>query len=246
MLTYFHGRFVIEYLGGPSGEHEFPSAALVVWSQDGIHWEKPVEAFPAVNVSSKPYRGPKREMLTADRVNCIVHHRMGFYTAKNGCLLMSSFYGISPDSHLAPNNGYGVGRVVREIYADFTMSKIYFLRYNVAGGYTRDHVDLFDDYKNSQDAKFVEACEELLHDRLVTQQWWEEERLDTDFFTCCGGRALSYYTLPTGRVMGVFKDALTCYSDDRGEHWTPLKQSTSLETSNGKVWGQKTVDGRYA
>lgn len=246
MLTYFHGTFIYEYLGGPSGEHEAPSAVFVCFSKDGIHWDRPVEAFPPRDVSAAPYRGPKGEYIKTERIPCIVHHRMGFYRARNGRQLMTTFYGVSPDSHTAPNNGYGVGRVVREIYPDLTMSDIWFLKYNVAGGYGKEQVDFFDDYRNSQDAGFVEACEELLANRLVTQQWWEEERLDAGYFTRPDGRALSYYTLPGGRVMGVFKDSMTSYSDDGGESWSELKKSVSIETSSGKVWGQKTPDGRYA
>ena len=37
MLAWFNGKFVLEYLGGPSGEHEPPSAAFVVFSEDGKH-----------------------------------------------------------------------------------------------------------------------------------------------------------------------------------------------------------------
>lgn len=246
MLTYFNGTFIYEYIGGPNGEHEAPSAVYVSISKDGIHWGKPREAFPSIKVDCFPYIGPKKDWLITEQADGIVHHRMGFYTSSDNRLLMTTFYGLSPDSHTAPNNGYGVGRVVREIYSDLSMSDIYFLRYNIPGGYTKENATIFPFFEQSQDEGFRKSCRELLSNRLVTQQWWEEERLDEIFFTRPGGRALSYYTLENGRVMGVFKDSLTSYTDDGGEHWSPLKKSVSIETSSGKVWGQKTSDGKYA
>lgn len=246
MLCYFHGHFLYEYLSGPRGEHEAPSLVHLCSSEDGIHWGKPREAFPPIQVNTTPYRGPKKELIQTDRLDAVVHHRMGFYTASSGRLLISTFYGLSPDFHSAPNNGYGVGRAVREIYPDLTMSEIYFLRYNEAGGYTRESADNFPYFEESRDEGFRAACRELLADRLAAQQWWEEEQLDTAFFSRPGGKALSYYTLPEGRVMGVFKEGLTSYTDDGGETWSELKKSYSLETASGKVWGQKTNDGAYA
>ncbi len=245
MLTCFCGTFLYEYLAGPKGEHEAPSAVYLMKSADGIHWDKPVEAFPPIEVKTAPYQGPKKEWLKEETAPAIVHHRMGFFTSSKKRLLMMTFYGLSPDFHTAPNNGWGVGRAVREIYQDLTMSPIYFLRYNLPGGYNRDNTDNFPYYEESGDEGFVEACRELLSDRLVTQQWWEEECLDTEFFTRPDGKALSYYTLPDGRVMGVFKNGLTSVTADGGEHWSPIRKSPSLETSTGKVWGQKTCDGKY-
>ncbi len=245
MLAWFRGSFVMEYLAGPKGEHEFPSAAYVCFSRDGIRWGKPVEAFPPARVRAKPYRGPKKELVTEDTMPCIVHHRMGFFTTGDSRLLVTTFYGMSPDQHLAPNNGYGAGRAVREIYEDHTMSPVYMLRYNEAGGYGRD-TELFPWFEDSEDRGFVDGCRELLSHPVATQQWWEEERLDKEFFTCTGGRAMSWYTLPDGRIMAVFKDSLTSCSQDGGRHWSPLRPSLSLETASGKVWGQKTPDGKYA
>lgn len=196
MLAYWQGYFLYEYLAGPKGEHETPSAVYLCKSGDGIHWEQPVEIFPPCDIGILPYRGPGKELVSGDRIGLVAHHRMGFYTTSQNRLLVSTFYGICPSPHIKPNNGYGVGRVVREIYADFTMSDIYFLRYNTQGGYNRENVDLFRPCEECPDDGFVEACRELLEDRAATWQWWEEERLDRDFFPCAGGAALAYYTLP--------------------------------------------------
>lgn len=246
MLAYWNHHFFYEYLSGPKGEHESPSAAFLCISKDGIQWDRPVEIFPPKTIKSKFYCGPQKEDIKTERIPLVVHHRMGFHTSKNGRFLVSTFYGISPDPHVAPNNGYGVGRVVREIYKDFTMSDIYIIRYNEAGGYGKAEVDIFDDYNNSKDSGFIEACKELLQDILVTKQWWEEERLDSSFFTNQNGKALSYYTLNDGSIMGVFKESLTSVSKDCGKSWSSIKKSSTLITSTGKVWGQKMPDGNYA
>lgn len=246
MLAYWNGYFWYEYLAGPKGEHETPSAVFLCRSKDGIHWEAPVEIFGSCEICAKPYRGPGKEMIKGEKVGLVAHHRMGFFTSSSNRLLVTTFYGICPNAHINPNNGYGVGRVVREIYADGSLSDVYFLRYNSAGGYDREHADLFSPYEESKDIGFVEACRELLHDKVVTQQWWEEEQLDREFFTCTGGKALSYYTLPDGRIMGVFKNSLTSISEDHGESWTKPQKSPDIITSTGKVWGQRIPDGRYA
>jgi len=246
MLVWWNGHFLYEYLGGEKSEHIPPTAVFLCISKDGVHWNKPTEIFPSIEVPAVPYRGPSGEYVKGERIPAIVHHRMGFYTTAAGRLLVSTFYGISPEPHTNPNNGYGVGRVVREIYSDFSLSDICFIRYNEAGGYGRQQVNVFGWYEESKDMGFVEACRELLGNRLVTQQWWEEERLDEAFFTRPGGSALSFYTLNSGRVMGVFKNSMTSWTDDKGEHWSPLERSPSIITSTGKVWGQRTPDQRFA
>ena len=50
-ITYWQGRFYLEYLSNPSDEHQPPGQTLLVTSKDGRHWSKPVVAFP-------PYKAP--------------------------------------------------------------------------------------------------------------------------------------------------------------------------------------------
>lgn len=246
MLAYWNHTFFVDYLSGPVSEHLPPSQTLIAYSQNGAEWSKPVVLFPPIRVSSAPYCGPNKEELTEETVPCVMHQRMSFYVTKDNRLLATGFYGIAPDHGIAPNNGFGVGRVVREIYKDFTFSDIYFLRFNQAGGYTAENTSIYPHFSKSNDCGFVKGCEKLLGNRLVTQQMWEEERLDKDFFTQPGAEALSYYTLPDGDVIGLYKNSIVTRSADRGETWSAKEIDYSLETSTGKVWGQKTSDGRYA
>lgn len=246
MLCYWKNHFFLDYLSDPVSEHLPPSQTLLTWSKDGLSWEKPVVLFPPVSVSSAPYIGPAKEELTEDEVPCVMHQRMSFYVSESGRLLATAFYGIAPNHGIAPNNGYGVGRVVREIKEDFTFSDIYFLRFNEKGGYTEENTKNFPHFTKSGDEGFIQSCRELLANRLVTQQMWEEERLDTNFFTQPGAEALSYFTRPDGDVVGLYKNSLVTKSSDRGETWSEKETDYSLETATGKVWGQKTKDGRFA
>ena len=133
-----------------------------------------------------------------------------------------------------------------EIYPDLSLSPIYFIRYNAPGGYTRENTDVFPYFEESDDPDFVRAAREYLDNHLVIQQWWEEQRYDTELFSVPGGQALSYYTLPGGDIMGVYKNGAVIRSQDGGKTWTDRKMSYSLETNTAKVWGQKTDRRRYA
>lgn len=271
MLGYWQGEWMVQYLAGARSEHEGDSRAFLIRSVDGVHYSKPEEIFPALNVPTAPYNGEGKEILKEkETTNCIIHHRMAFYKASNSRMLAMTHYGIVPmDPRLKafpasgtcksydmtdimlvmPGSGYGVGRAVREIYSDFTFGPIHFLRYGSSGGYTRENTRCFPYYEESADPGFVEACRELLGHRIATQQWWEEERCDeSGFFTLTGGEAPCIYTLPgDGRdKLAIMKNALTALSRDGGDTWSPLRRSYTLETSTGKVWGQKTPDGKYA
>lgn len=246
MLVYWKNHFYVDYLTGPISEHLPPSQTLIARSANGSEWTKPIVLFPPVKAPSALYIGPKKEELTEDTVDCVMHQRMSFYVTKDNRLLATGFYGISPNHGIAPNNGYGVGRVVREVYEDFRFSDIYFLRFNEAGGYNKDNTNLFPHFTDSKDEGFIKGCEELIANRLVTQQMWEEERLNEGWFTQPGAEALSYYTLPNGDVIGLYKNSIVTKSSDKGEHWNEKEVDYSLETSTGKVWGQKTSDNRYA
>lgn len=246
MLAYWNHCFYLDYLSDPISEHLPPSQTLLTWSKDGAKWSRPTVLFPPMEAPSAPYCGPFKEELVNDAVPCVMHQRMSFYVTKDNRLLATGFYGIAPNHGIAPNNGYGVGRVVREIYEDNTFSDIYFLRFNEAGGYTEETTGMFPHFSKSSDAGFKSACKELLNNRLVTQQMWEEERLNEEWFTQPGAEALSYYTLPDGDVIGLYKNSIVTKSKDKGQTWQEKEVDYSLETATGKVWGQKLPDGNYA
>lgn len=244
MLCYWNEHFWIEYLSNPVSEHLPPSHTLLTWSRDGETWSKPVVIFPQYALPEGVYTGPKKELIKPGDT-AVMHQRMGFYVSQEGRLLVLGFYGVSPDVHTSPNNGYGIARVVREVYRDFTFSPVYVIRYNESGGFRPEHVP-FPFYTASSDPGFVKACGELLANRLIVRQWWEEQRFDTELFPQPSRQAFCFYTLPDGRVAGLYKNALVNFSSDGGKTWSDFVRCRTIETSTGKMWGEKTSDGRYA
>jgi hypothetical protein len=107
-------------------------------------------------------------------------------------------------------------------------------------------------YKESDDQGFVEACEALLADKLMTLQWWEEDRADDGFYTIRpkkGGyppKALSFCHRPDGVVLGIWKRGWSALTADEGKSWTELVQLPTLRPASSKAWIQRTEDGRYA
>ncbi|MHC4708779.1 MAG: hypothetical protein ACYS8I_17075, partial [Planctomycetota bacterium] len=102
-------------------------------------------------------------------------------------------------------------------------------------------------YTKSKDKGFIEACETLLADKLVTLQWWEEDRAEDGFYALDPGgkqpKAMSYCHRPDGAVLAVWKQRLTALSGDGGETWTKLGNNKTLMTNGAKTWIQKTDDG---
>jgi len=234
MLCYWNGRFYLEYLTDPVGEHIPPGQTMLTESTDGCNWSRPRVVFP-------PFKPEGEEEVT------VAHQRMGFYVAPNGRLLVLSFYGRAP----RPNDGSGIGRAVREIHQDGTFGPIHFIRYNLQSASGKDTLP-YPFYKQSDNAEFVAACDALLANKLMTQQWWEEDRGEDGFFAICGqdrgfdAKALSFYHRKDGTVVGLWKKRWAALSFDEGGSWTEPVQIPSLITGGAKIWGQRTDDGCYA
>lgn len=237
MLAYAHGRFFLQYLSNPFGEHVPPGHTLLVTSQDGRKWDLPRQVFPIYLLLPGPISGHESGMA-------IMHQRMGFYVAPNGRLLVLGHYGHAP----SPYGATGIGRVVREVYADATLGPIHFIRYTAAAGRNESNTPRFPFYARSPDQGFVAACEALLADKLKTMQWREEDRSDDGFYTVPGPlqQAPSVYHRRDGAAVALFKDAWTALSWDEGRTWSQPVQVPSIVTGGAKTWGQRTADGRFA
>lgn len=230
MLAYWNNRFWIQYLSGPVHENKGHGQTLILSSADGVNWDKPVVAFP-------PYRRPNGSLA-------MPHQRMGWFVAPNGRLLTIGFWGIP--NH--PNDGTGIGRVVREVKRDGTLGPIHFLRYNRHNGYNEKNTN-YPPYSESKDAGFKEACEALLANKLVALQMWEEDRSKDGFYPDLGDgvlKALSFYHRRDGAVVGLWKSSMTAISKDEGKTWSAPVEASTLAMAQAKVWGQRTADGRYA
>ncbi|HVS96570.1 MAG TPA: hypothetical protein VHE54_08780 [Puia sp.] len=242
MLAYWNNRFWLEYLSDEVGESVPPGQTLLASSADGYQWTKPVVLFP-------PYRIPDGTTKeghpgVAKDLYAVMHQRMGFYVSKHHRLLALGFYGICLDPHDDPNDGKGIGRVVREVHADGSFGPIYFIHYNPAWNAGNTSYPF---YTSGRDEGFVEDCNELMANPLMMMQWVEEtDRNDPLIPLHKDYKAFCFYHLPDGRVIGMWKNGLTGTSKDQGKTWSRVIRAPHVVTSNAKIWGQRTSDGKYA
>jgi hypothetical protein len=243
MLAYWNNKFYIEYLSDKVGESIPPGQTLVQSSKDGYTWTKPEVVFPIYRIPDGTTKEGRSDV--AKDLDAVMHQRMGFYVSTKNVLLVLGFYAISFDAKDDPNDGHGIGRAVREIQTDGKYGPIYFIHYNP--GYTEKNTK-YPLYTKSKSKAFIEACNELLANKLMTQQWNEEaDRKDPLITLQKQYKAFSYYHLPDGRVVGLWKNALTAISKDNGKSWPEnASRAPGFVNSNAKIWGQKTSDGNYA
>lgn len=243
MLAYWNNTFYLEYLSNPVGEHVPPGQSWLQTSKDGYKWSDPVIIFPVYKIPDGFVKQGKRD--TAKNADAVMHQRIGFYTSKSKRLFALGYYGIVLAKGDDPNDGNGIGRVIREINADGSFGPVYFLRYN--HGFTEKNTS-YPFYKTSKDKGFVAACEELLATPLLMQQMVEEaDRNDPLIPMQKDFKAFSYYHLPDKRVVGFWKYALTSISENEGKTWkyNPVR-APGFVNANAKIWGQRMSDGKYA
>ncbi len=243
MLAYWNNTFYLEYLSDPVGEHIPPGQTLLQTSKDGYSWSNPVVIFPPYKVPDGFVKPGKTD--TAKNAYAVMHQRMGFYTSKSKRLFALAFYGIVLGQKDDPNDGNGIGRVIREIKADGSFGPIYFLRYNHSFS---EKNSLYPFYKSSKDKGFVAACDEILSTPLLMMQTVEEaDRNDPLIPLRKDFKAFNYYHLPNGNVVALWKYALTSISKDEGKTWqyNPTR-APGFVNANAKIWGQRTSDGNYA
>lgn len=243
MLAYWNGQFYYQYLADPADEHVPPSQTFLMISKDGYTWTHPSIVFPPYHVPdgyTKEGRTDKAKDLLA-----IMHQRVGFYVSKSGRLITMGNYGVALDKKDDPNDGNGIGRVVREIYKDGSYGPIYFIYYN--HGFNEKNTD-YPYFTRSKDKAFVNACREILDNPLYMMQWVEEaDRNDPRIPLKKEYKAFNCYTLPDGRIAALWKHALTSISADGGRTWAePVERAKGFVNSNAKIWGQRLTDGTYA
>lgn len=243
MLAYWNNRFYVEYLSDKVGESIPPGQTLLQSSKDGYTWTKPDVIFPVYRIPDGTTKEGRTDV--AKDLDAVMHQRMGFYVSTKNVFLVLGFYAISFDAKDDPNDGHGIGRAVREIQADGIYGPIYFIHYNP--GYSEKNTK-YPYYTKSKSKAFIEACNELLANKLMTQQWNEEaDRKDPLITLQKQYKAFSYYHLPDGRVVGLWKNALTAISTDNGKSWPESAfRAPGFVNSNAKIWGQKTSDGYFA
>ena len=244
MLAYWKGKFYMHYLTDPRSEHEPPGKTMLQTSSDGYTWTRPVELFPEYAVPDG-FTKPAWPGVVAKDLKAIMHQRVGWYVSKKGKLIATGNYGVAVTAKDDPNDGNGIGRVVREIKENGTFGQIYFIYYN--HGFNEKNTD-FPYFTKSKDKEFVKACKEMLADPMFRMQWAEEADREDDILPLkTPYKAFSGYTLPDGRKVGLWKHALTSMSYDGGNTWKePVKRAHGFVNSNAKIWGQRLSDGTYA
>lgn len=242
MLAYWNKKFYLEYLSDRVGESVPPGQTLLLTSADGYNWSKPTVIFP-------PYKVPDGTTKeghpgVAKDLYAVMHQRMGFYVSKHNRLLVLGFYGICLDPHDDPNDGKGIGRVVREIKPGGSYGPIYFLHYNPAWN---EKNSSYPYYTSSKDKGFIADCNELMATPLMMMQWVEEtDRNDPLIPLHKEYKAFNFYHLPNGQAVGLWKNGLTATSKDEGRSWSRVVRAPHVVTANAKIWGQRTSDGNYA
>lgn len=250
MLAYWNGRFYMHYLSDPVDEHVPPSVTMLQTSADGYTWSDPEVLFPEYEVP-EGFKKPDLPYVAEKGTKAIMHQRVGFYVSKSGKLIAMGNYGIClHKKEDDPNDGNGIGRVVREIKADGTFGPIYFIYFNhdfnpEKGGKYKAKYPF---YTKAKDKEFRKACEEILANPLYRMQWVEEaDRNDPLIPLNKAYKAFNWYTLPDGKIAALWKHALTSVSADGGNTWAqPVLRAKGFVNSNAKIWGQRLSDGTYA
>lgn len=242
-IAYWNGKFYVDYLSNPEGEHTAPGRSCIQTSDDGYNWSQPVIVFPQYRIPDGTTKIGVEGI--AKDLDAVMHHRIGFYVSKkNNRLYALGYYGICFSPRDKPNDGKGIGRVIREIHEDGSLGEVYFIRYN--HGWDESNTS-FPFYKSSNDKAFVQDCIEMLGDPLITMQWLEESDVNDPVIPklTVRGQAFCWYTLDDGRIIGMWKSKLSGVSTDNGSTWLTGK-TPGLYTASAKMWGQRTSDGMYA
>ena len=247
MLAYWNNRFHLNFLCDPSDEHIPPSRTMYQTSADGYTWSEPEILFPEIQVPEgfqKPGRSERAHNLVA-----IMHQRVGWYVSKDRRLYALGNYGVAFDRKDDPNDGNGIGRVIREVKADGSLGSICFIYLNHGCKPLANKKGALPfPYYTQADKNLRKVCREILDNPRYRMQWVEEaDRNDPLIPLNKGYKAYCDYTLPDGRLAALWKHALTSISDDGGLTWSqPVARARGFVNSNAKIWGQRLSDGSYA
>ena len=258
MIAYCYGKFWLHYLTDPRHEHEAPGKTMLQTSEDGYTWTNPVELFPEYPVP-EGWTKEGKDFSAAHNLKAVMHQRVGWYVYRSykgkvasEKLIATGNYGICLTMKDDPNDGNGIGRVVREVKQDGSFGPIYFVYYN---HHFNEKNTIYPYYKRSKDKAFIAAVDAMLADPMQRMQWVEEaDRNDPLIPLNKPYKAFSGYTLPDGRKVGLWKHAVTSLSADGGNTWRLVNvdgklgcdRAPGFVNSNAKIWGQRLSDGTYA
>jgi len=221
-MAAWKGRLYVAWSSGEKDEDIWPWREVYSTSTNGFTWSSPAELFP---------QGVSNPL------------RMHFFLAPNGRML--AIAGLRRDETKLTDKDRDT-LVVREISASHTLGPHYALL-------TPTAVASPDCYTNSADKGFIEACNALLANRPFLEQqdygallgprrmkWHDSDDPNMKL------KAMSLFHRKDGALVGICKNGWVTVSTDNGDTWSKPVIPSSLITGTGKVWGQRTSDGRYA
>ncbi len=209
-----------------------PCHVVYSTSTDGFTWSKPRDLFPygqAYNL------------------------RFYFYQASNDRMLTFAC-GAYPTDDIRESEKDTL--LVREITTDHRLGRVYTL---IKPG---PNYPAF--YEQCEDTGFVSACREAVNNRPLLEQqdygvflgkrrmkWHDEKHWPGgklggvgDFWVF--GKALCFFHRKDGTLVGLCKMGFATQSTDEGKTWSLPVVPKGVVGGSGKLWAQKTPDGRYA
>jgi len=220
----------------PVDEHDAPRPLMYSTSPDGFAWSEPRLLFPPGTNNAG---------------------RFNFYLASNGRMLVLTQSNIFNRKSMMSKRTM----LVRELYADHHMGDIYTLF-----GADRPPNSFYPYpplYDTSEDAGFVAACREACNNNVLLEQqdlgsylgdrrmkWhnadsWPQGSVP-DVYGWDFGKAFCFYHRKDGTLVGICKIGWVTLSTDEGQSWSQPVIPKGIIAGAGKVWAQRTPDGRYA
>ena len=225
-LAVWNGRLYAAWAMTPKDEDVPPYKVVYATSTNGMDWSSPSNLFPRENAWA-----------------C----RFYFYRAANGRML-AFCAGKSVEGTVTEAAKKVL--LVREITADHRLGEVFTLIAPAVGQPPS--------FETATDAGFVAACREAAANNLLLEQqdygvflgerrmkWHDDPALKIQGW-CQFGKAFCFYHRADGDLVGLCKMGFATLSDDAGKNWSKPVQPPTLIAGSGKIWGQRTADGRYA
>jgi len=214
------------------GEDNPPCHLVYSTSSDGFNWSGPKDLYP---------------------FNKAYNSRFYFFHSSNDRMLVfaAGWYPTDNISESRKDRLY-----VREITADHKLGEIYTLIKPAPG-----HPPF---YTQSKDAGFLQACREAINNKLLLEQadyglllgerkmkWHDGKNWPGGEVPHIGGdlwrfgKALCFYHRNDSVLVGLCKMGFVTQSRDGGNTWSLPVIPKGIKGGGGKLWAQKTPDGRY-
>ena len=226
------GRLYAVWDMSPVDEDTLPCRLVYSTSADGVTWSEPKDLYP-------PGKG--------------WNLRFYFFHSSSDRMLV---FAAGPSDRATISEAHKTTLLVREITADHRLGEIYTL--------IKPGPNYPPSFEQSTDAGFVAACREALKNKPMLEQqdygvllsdermkWhdaknWPGGKIGGEGSFWIFGKALCFYHRKDGVLVGMCKIGFVTISADEGVTWSLPVIPKGLVAGSGKVWAQKTQDGRYA